>query len=71
VTAPTQIIASHVLMVVNSYILELALIVVLSTTIPTMHQNPTYAINVVRIVKDVLQHPMSLVPHVFQDLNFT
>jgi hypothetical protein len=62
--APTQMIAPHVLMVVNSYILELALIVVLTTTMPTMHQNPTSAINVVRIVKNVQQHPMNLVPRV-------
>jgi hypothetical protein len=71
VTAPIQMIAPHVLMVVNSYILELALIVVLPTTIPTMYQNPTSAINVARIVKDVLQLRMSLVLHVLQVLNFT
>jgi hypothetical protein len=64
-------IAPHVLMVVNSYIQELALIVVLPTMMLTMLQNPIFAINVARIVKDVLQHLMNLVPHVLQDLNFT
>jgi hypothetical protein len=59
----------HVLLEVNSFILVLASIAVLPTTMPTMYQNPTSAINVVRIVKDVLQHQMSLVLSVLQDLN--
>jgi hypothetical protein len=59
----------HVLLELNSFILVPASIAVLPATMPTMYQNPTSAINVVRIVKDVLQHQMSLVLSVLQDLN--
>jgi hypothetical protein len=61
----------HALLEVNFCIQALALIVVLPTTMPTMLQNSTSAINVARIVANALQHRMILAPLVLQDLNFS